>query len=172
MGCARRVHATLGFGFLESAYGDALEIEFRKSGIPYVREDAVRIYYDGQSLPTVWRADFTCFERRFIVELKAVKTLTKIEWAQVIHYLRATHIPHALLVNFGRPSFQYDTFDLDRLPSASVVGESQTADAPPARSDKRNFDLRDGVECIMKKHPEEAAVRPKPDMFNAQISYC
>ena len=40
MGCARRVHATLGFGFLESAYGDALEIEFRKSGIPYVREDA------------------------------------------------------------------------------------------------------------------------------------
>lgn len=126
MGCARRVHATLGFGFLESAYGDALEIEFRKSGIPYVREDAVRIYYDGQPLPTVWRADFTCFERRFIVELKAVKALTKIEWAQVIHYLRATRIPHALLVNFGRPGFQYDTFDLDRLPSASVIGESQT----------------------------------------------
>ena len=125
MGCARRVHATLGFGFLESAYGDALEIEFRKSGIPYVREDAVRIYYDGQPLPTVWRADFTCFERRFIVELKAVKALTKIEWAQVIHYLRATRIPHALLVNFGRPGFQYDTFDLDRLPSASVIGESQ-----------------------------------------------
>ena len=74
MGCARRVHATYGFGFLESAYGDALEIEFRKSGIPYVREDAVRIYYDGQPLPTVWRADFTCLERRFIVELKAVKT--------------------------------------------------------------------------------------------------
>ena len=93
MGCARRVHAMLGFGFLESAYGDALEIEFRKSGIPYVREDAVRIYYDGQPLPTVWRADFTCFERRFIVELKAVKALTKIEWAQVIHYLRATRIP-------------------------------------------------------------------------------
>ena len=126
MGCARRVHATLGFGFLESAYGDALEIEFRKSGIPYVREDAVRIYYDGQPLPTVWRADFACFERRFIVELKAVKALTKIEWAQVIHYLRATRIPHALLVNFGRPGFQYDTFDLDRLPSASVIGESQT----------------------------------------------
>ena len=126
MGCARRVHAMLGFGFLESAYGDALEIEFRKSGIPYVREDAVRIYYDGQPLPTVWRADFTCFERRFIVELKAVKALTKIEWAQVIHYLRATRIPHALLVNFGRPGFQYDTFDLDRLPSGSVVGESQT----------------------------------------------
>ena len=67
MGCAKRVHATLGFGFLESAYGDALEIE----------------------------------------------------WAQVVHYLRATRIPHALLVNFGRPTLQYDTFDLDRLPSGA-----------------------------------------------------
>ena len=44
------MHATLGFGFLESAYGDALEIEFKKSGVSYVREDPVRIYYDGQPL--------------------------------------------------------------------------------------------------------------------------
>ena len=42
MGCAMRVHSILGHGFLESAYGDALEIEFRKAGIPYVREDGVR----------------------------------------------------------------------------------------------------------------------------------
>ena len=119
MGCAKRVHAKLGFGFLESAYGDAMEIEFAKVGIPYVREDQVRIYYDGKPLPTVWRADFTCFDREFIVELKAIKTITKIEWAQVVHYLRATRIPHALLVNFGRPTLQYDTFDLDRLPSAT-----------------------------------------------------
>ena len=80
MGCAKRVHAALGFGFLESAYGDALEIEFRKVGIPYVREDPVRIYYDGQPLPTTWRADFTCFDREFVLELKAIKTITKIEW--------------------------------------------------------------------------------------------
>lgn len=121
MGCAKRVHATLGFGFLESAYGDAMEIEFAKAGIPYVREDQVRIYYDGKPLPTVWRADFTCFDREFIVELKAIKTITKIEWAQVVHYLRATRIPHALLVNFGRSALQYDTFDLDRLPSATSL---------------------------------------------------
>ena len=42
MGCARRVHSILGYGFLDSAYGDALEIEFKKAGIPYVREDNVR----------------------------------------------------------------------------------------------------------------------------------
>ena len=121
MGCAKRVHATLGFGFLESAYGDAMEIEFAKAGIPYVREDPVRIYYDGKPLPTVWRADFTCFNREFVVELKAIKTITKIEWAQVVHYLRATRIPHALLVNFGRPALQYDTFDLDKLLSATSL---------------------------------------------------
>ena len=125
MGCARRVHAKLGFGFLESAYGDALEIEFGKAGIPYKREDAVRIYYDGTPLPTLWRADFTCFGHEFIVELKAIKTITKVEWAQVIHYLRAARIPYALLVNFGRPEIQYDTFGLDRLPSASVLDSSR-----------------------------------------------
>ncbi len=130
MGCARRVHAALGFGFLESAYGDAMEIEFKKSGIPYVREDAVRIYYDGQPLNTKWRADFTCFDHKFIVELKAIKTITKIEWAQVIHYLRATRIPHALLINFGRPKIQYDTFDLDALPSSSILGDAITAVGP------------------------------------------
>jgi len=129
MGCAKRVHATLGFGFLESAYGDAMEIEFSKVGIPYVREDQVRIYYDGKPLPTVWRADFTCFDREFIVELKAIRTITKIEWAQVVHYLRATRIPYALLVNFGRPALQYDTFELAKLPSAAIP----TAPSPAAK---------------------------------------
>ena len=124
MGCAIKVHSTLGDGFLESAYGDALEVEFRKAGIPYVREDSVRIYYDGRPLPTNYRADFTCFDRNYIVELKAIKTITKVEWAQVIHYLRATKIPYALLVNFGRPQIQYDTFELAKLPSASVLSGS------------------------------------------------
>ena len=124
MGCAIKVHSTLGDGFLESAYGDALEVEFKKAGIPYVREDSVRIYYDGQPLPTNYRADFTCFYRSYIVELKAIKTITKVEWAQVIHYLRATRIPYALLINFGRPQIQYDTFELSKLPSASVLSGS------------------------------------------------
>ena len=66
-------------------------------------------------LPTNYRADFTCFNRSYIVELKAIKTITKVEWAQVIHYLRGTQIPYALLINFGRPQIQYGTFDLDTI---------------------------------------------------------
>ncbi len=118
MGCAMRVHKTLGHGFLESAYGDALELEFQKNSIPYLREDEVYVYYQGTRLQTRYRADFTCFDREYIVELKAMKTLTKIEWAQTIHYLRATRIPYALLINFGRPDIQYETFELAKLPSA------------------------------------------------------
>ena len=121
IGCAMKVHDALGAGFLESAYGDALEIEFKRAGIPYQREDVIHIYYDGVPLKTMYRADFTCFAREYIVELKAMKLLTKIEWAQVIHYMRATKIKHALLINFGRPQIQYETFDLDKLPNMSVV---------------------------------------------------
>ena len=117
MGCAMQVHNTLGHGFLESAYADALELEFKRNSIPYVREDEVYIYYGDTRLQTRYRADFTCFDRGYIIELKAVKALTKIECAQVIHYLRATRIPYALLINFGRSEIQYETFDLARLPT-------------------------------------------------------
>ena len=119
MGCARRVHGVLGRGFLESAYGDALEIEFKKAGIPHVREDAVRIFYGDQVLPTRYRADFTCFNGEFIVELKALKTLANVERAQVVHRIRATRVPFALLINFGRETLQYDTCERDKMLSAS-----------------------------------------------------
>ena len=52
----------------------------------------------------------------YIVELKAIKNLTRVEWAQVVHYMRATRTPYGLLLNFGRPQFQYDTFDKGSLP--------------------------------------------------------
>ena len=115
MGCAFKVHNILKNGFLESAYGDALEIEFKRVGIPYVREDSVQIFYEGQELPTRYRADFTCYNRQYLVELKAIKTITSVEWAQVVHYLRATRIPYAILVNFGQPKLQYETFEYEKL---------------------------------------------------------
>ena len=115
LGCCMRVHAVLGNGFLESTYGDALEIEFSKTGVPFVREDQVVVMYDGVPLKTRYRADFTCANRQCIVELKAIKSISDIERAQVRHYLKATRIPYALLVNFGRQQLQYDAFDLAQL---------------------------------------------------------
>ncbi len=55
MGCAMRVHDTLGNGFLESTYADALELEFMRNSIPYVREDEVYIYYGNTRLQTRYR---------------------------------------------------------------------------------------------------------------------
>ncbi len=115
MGCAMRVHATLGCGFLESVYGDALEIEFSKAGIPFVREDEIHVFYEGQPLKTTYRADFTCFDRQFIVELKAVRAISGIERAQVRHYMKATGIRYGLLINFANLELQYDTFDAEEL---------------------------------------------------------
>lgn len=121
MGCAMRVHATLGGGFLESAYGDALEIEFAKSDIPFVREDEITIVYQGHPLKTTYRADFTCFGRSFLVELKAVKEITGVEKAQVLHYMKATGIRFALLINFANEKLQYDAFDAEELKKSSPL---------------------------------------------------
>ena len=124
MGCAMRVHATLGGGFLESAYGDALEIEFAKSGVPFVREDEISIVYQGHPLKTTYRADFSCFGRSFLVELKAVKEITGVEKAQVVHYMKATGVKHALLINFANEKLQYETFDTETLKRASTLSRN------------------------------------------------
>jgi GxxExxY protein len=115
VGCAMRVHSVLGNGFLESAYGDALEIEFRKSGIPFEREGEIRVIYEGQPLATRYRADFLCDSGKCIVELKAVRRITNVEWAQTLHYLRATEAESAVLINFGAERLQYDYFNKGAL---------------------------------------------------------
>ena len=58
IGAAMAVHRELGPGFLESAYGDALEIEFTKRNIPFEREKLIHIYYKGEPIKTNYQADF------------------------------------------------------------------------------------------------------------------
>ena len=102
MGAAFEVHNQLGAGFLESTYQDALEVELIQRQIPYSREQALSVLYKGTLLPTIYRADFVCFNE-VLVELKALKHLSEVEEAQVIHYLKATGLKRALLLNFGTP---------------------------------------------------------------------
>ncbi len=101
IGAAQRVHRELGYGFYEHIYQDALEIEFQLQGLPYEREKAILVVYRGRTLGAHYAADFLCYDD-IIVELKALKRLSKIEEAQVIHYLRATGKTRALLINFGQ----------------------------------------------------------------------
>ena len=103
------VHRELGSGLLESAYGDALEMEFQMKGIPYEREKVVDIYYKGKPIKTKYYADFVCYGK-VIVELKTVEDIADIHRAQIIHYLMATRLEKGLLINFKNKSLQYERF--------------------------------------------------------------
>ena len=99
-GAAFQVYNTLGHGFLEAVYQEALEIEFKKRGIPYEREKELKITYDGVELKQTYKADFVCFGK-IIVELKAVSALDDAHRSQVYNYLHATGYKLGLLLNFG-----------------------------------------------------------------------
>ena len=101
-GTAFKVYNTLGHGFLEAVYQEALEIEFQKQGIPYEREKELKILYDGVELKQTYKADFVCFGK-IIVELKAVNALDDAHRSQVHNYLHATGYKLGLLLNFGCP---------------------------------------------------------------------
>ena len=100
MGAAFKVYNSLGHGFLEAVYQEALELEFQKQGVPYEREKELKIYYDGIELKQTYKADFVCFGK-IIVELKAVSALDDAHRSQVYNYLHATNYKLGLLLNFG-----------------------------------------------------------------------
>ena len=107
IGAAMEIHKTLGCGFLEAVYQEALAIEFNLRKIPYRREVVLPVQYKGQTLNTAYKADFLCFDD-IIVELKALDELSGIEKAQVINYLKASKMNRALLLNFGSLKLQYE----------------------------------------------------------------
>lgn len=100
IGAAFKVYNTLGHGFLEAVYQEALEIEFQRQGIPYEREKELKITYDGVELKQSYRADFVCYGK-IIVELKALSNLEDTHRSQVHNYLHATGYKLGLLINFG-----------------------------------------------------------------------
>jgi GxxExxY protein len=105
LGAAIEVHRTLGHGFLEAVYLNALCIELLQRGIPFTREMAIPVFYKEVKLACGYRADLLCYGS-LLVELKAQAGLTEIDEAQVINYLRATTLDRALLLNFGTPRLQ------------------------------------------------------------------
>lgn len=101
MGCLFEVYNSLGSGFLESVYQEALEKEFIHRKIPYQREKNIRIFYKDEPLSQFYKADFICFDK-IVLELKAVSVLAKEHEAQLHNYLKATQLNLGLLINFGK----------------------------------------------------------------------
>lgn len=108
IGACFEVYNEVGPGFLESVYQECLEIEFGLRGIPFTPQAELMLKYKGRVLKKKFQPDFLCYEK-LIVELKAEKSLTDIDRAQVHNYLNLTGFRLGLLVNFGQfPNLQYE----------------------------------------------------------------
>ncbi|PLX15447.1 MAG: GxxExxY protein [Candidatus Muiribacterium halophilum] len=94
------VYNSLGSGFLESVYQEALEIEFENQKIPFCSQKNIDIRYKKTLLKQKYKADFICFDK-IIVEIKAQKDLHPKHQAQLFNYLNATDLKLGFLVNFG-----------------------------------------------------------------------
>lgn len=110
IGSAVEVHSSLGTGFLESVYEEALAIEFDIRNVPYERQRAINVLYKERQAK-----QFICdvlVAENVLVEIKAVSQLTRVEHAQLMNYLKATGIRVGLLINFGERSLKYKRFIL------------------------------------------------------------
>ena len=106
IGAAIEVHKELGCGFLEAVYQEALEREFSIQGIPFKAQPVIDIAYKGKPLKKTYQPDFICYDE-VITEIRAISTLSGIEEAQLINYLKATGLKVGLLINFGNKSLEH-----------------------------------------------------------------
>ncbi len=114
IGSAMEVHKTLGCGFLESVYEEALAIELDIRKVPYERQKGIDVVYKG-----LVAKQFICdllVGEKVMVELKALKSISNVEEAQILNYMKATGLEIGLLINFGEQSLKYKRFILQKQP--------------------------------------------------------
>ena len=104
IGCAYTVANTLGSGFLEKVYENAMAHELRKAGLAVQQQAGIAVNYDGVIVGD-YVADLLV-ENVVLVELKAVKTIDNVHFAQCMNYLKATGLQVCLLINFGTPRIE------------------------------------------------------------------
>ncbi|HAN76436.1 MAG TPA: GxxExxY protein [Bacteroidales bacterium] len=107
-----KVHHTLGYGFLESVYENALWIELTKMGIECVRQKPIQVYYESEVVGSFY-ADILV-ENKIILELKAVSLVDEHTF-QLLNYLKATTIELVFLLSFGKtPKYARKVFSNER----------------------------------------------------------
>jgi GxxExxY protein len=95
-----KVYNTLGFGFLENVYENALTIEMEAMGLSCEKQRKIKVHYESH-LVGIYYAD-VCVNDKVILELKATERLSLAHEAQLINYLKATDVEIGLLLNFGK----------------------------------------------------------------------
>lgn len=104
IGCAYTVANTLGSGFLEKVYENALSHELRKSGLQVEQQLPIAVRYDGVVVGE-YIADMQ-IGGSVLVELKVARALDDVHMAQCLNYLKATGHRICLLINFGSPKVE------------------------------------------------------------------
>jgi GxxExxY protein len=104
IGCAYKVANTLGHGFLEKVYENALAHELRKAGLHVEQQKSIGVRYDGITVGE-YVADLVV-AGGIVVELKCARRFDDIHMAQCMNYLRATGLGICLLINFGSPKVE------------------------------------------------------------------
>jgi GxxExxY protein len=99
IGAAIEVHQSLGPGLLESAYEECLCYELRERGVRLRRQVPLPVVYKGVRLEIGYRIDLVV-EGVVVVELKTVEKLLPVHEAQLLTYLKLTHLSVGLLLNF------------------------------------------------------------------------
>ncbi len=105
LGCSFTVSNTLGSGFLEKVYENALAHELKKAGLKVEQQFKIEVWYDGIVVGN-FIADLLV-EKEVLVELKAINNLEPQNIAQCLNYLKATQLSICLLLNFGTTRIQY-----------------------------------------------------------------
>ncbi|GIK61230.1 MAG: GxxExxY protein [Ignavibacteriota bacterium] len=95
-----KVYNTLGYGFLEKVYENAMRIELNKMGIFVEQQKNIKVYYESEMIGDYF-ADLL-IEKLVIVELKAAENICEEHEAQLLNYLKATDVEVGLLLNFGK----------------------------------------------------------------------
>ena len=100
VGAAIQVHRTLGPGFSEPIYQESLEIELAHRKIPNEPQKRMSILYRSKELESYFKPDFVCYDK-IIVEIKALKKISDLEFSQTLNYLKISGFRLGLLINFG-----------------------------------------------------------------------
>jgi len=101
-----KVHRTLGPGFLEAVYEEALAIEFKKEKIPFKKQIKLNVFYGDEKLKKYYKADFICYDK-IILEIKSVGFMPQTFQMQLKNYLVSTKMELGMLINFGTSSLTY-----------------------------------------------------------------
>ena len=105
-----KIYNTLGYGFLEKVYENAMMIEFKREDIPAYSQYAIKVFYEDEIIGEYF-ADILV-DDKIIVEIKATRNIALEHEAQLLNYLKATDKEVGLLLNFGpKPEIKRKVFD-------------------------------------------------------------